>query len=104
MSMAWSLYQIPRPHQIKELGRVLAWNFRFFGLKRRHFQKLCKFLAINALGTLDTLLKNVLTAKTGLFFGRFGRKTGGPRLIKTILFWVSSVFWAFAALQAIDGQ
>jgi hypothetical protein len=62
---------------------------------------LCKFLAIKAQDGLGHPLKNVLTAKKGPFFGRFGRKTGGPRLKKIILFCVFAGFWGFPALQAV---
>ena len=34
----------------------------------------------------------------------FGRKTGCPRLEKTILFCVFSVFWDFPPCKAIDYQ
>jgi hypothetical protein len=49
---------------------------RLFDRKKRVFSNLCKFLAIKAQDGPGHPLKNVLTAKKGLFLGVLEEKQG----------------------------
>jgi len=49
---------------------------RFFDRKKRRRQNQCKFLSIKAKAGLARALKNVLTAKKGLFWGVLTGKQG----------------------------
>jgi hypothetical protein len=54
-----------------------AREFSLFCSEKPVFRNLCKFLAIKAQDGLGHQLKNVLTAKKGLFWGVLEEKWGG---------------------------
>src|SRR5580658_4006098 len=73
-----------------------AWGLTN-ALKKRHFKKLCKLLAIKAQVGLAPPPKNVLTAKKGLFWGVLEEKRGGRALKKPFYF----AFFRFLGTSSI---
>jgi hypothetical protein len=70
-------------------------EFSFFFPKNPHFRNQCKFLSIKTKHDLGRALKNVLTAKSGLFLGDLAGKQGFCALKKTLYFEFFRVFGIF---------
>jgi hypothetical protein len=76
------------------MGWLALGVFLFFAQKTRGLGNQRKFLSIKAKDGHDRALKNVLTEKTGFFWGRLAEKRGVRSKKKTLFF----VFFLFLGI------